>query len=318
MSATLVRLAPPTLEDARAAAAVAVDRGAGMVMLFGSVARGEANADSDIDLIVVFDDLGCYRDRGDVKKEIDAEASAATGYDVRAHVTDRAEWRKRSTEVTASFEASLSGDLISLYEAMPETDIDWRKKIKLPDGNLKEAETRFRDVVVHISGTARWLLPSESETESGDERERLDRMRRLCGESGRAVEAAAKTLVALGGASPERTHSIAVLLGQMPDRTLAGQVEEQLTGSGVLTLAHISDWHTESNYADDIETQWAEAESQKAAMVTAATRCAQMARDRYVAAGGDDTKLLESLDRNFGYINRDAPAALGDEAVPFP
>lgn len=91
-----------------------------MVMLFGSVARGEATADSDIDLIVVFDDLGCYRDRGDIKKGIDAVASAATGYDVRAHVTDRAEWRKRSTEVTASFEASLGGDLISLYEAMPE------------------------------------------------------------------------------------------------------------------------------------------------------------------------------------------------------
>ena len=310
MTATLARPAPPTLEDARVAAAVAVDRGAGMVMLFGSVARGQATADSDIDLIVVFDDLGCYRDRYDIKKEIDAAASAATGYDVRAHVTDRAEWRKRSTEVTASFEASLGGDLISLHEATPETDINWGKKIKLPDGNLKEAETRFRDVVIHISGTARWLLPSESEIESGDERERLDRMRRLCGESGRAVEAAVKTLIALGGASPERTHSIAALLGQMPDQALAGQVEKLLTRRGALTLAQISDWHMKSNYSDDVEIQWAEAESQKSAMVAAATGCAQMARDRYVAAGGDDTKLLKTLDRNFGYIKRDAPAAL--------
>lgn len=318
LTTTLARMAPPTLEDARAAAAVAVDRGAGMVMLFGSVARGEATADSDIDLIVVFDDLGCYDDRYEIKKEIDAAASAATGYEVRAHVTDRAEWRKRSTEVTASFEASLGDDLISLHEAAPETDIDWGKKIKLPDGNLKEAETRFRDVVVHISGTARWLLPNESEIESGDELERLDRMRRLCGESGRAVEAAVKTLVALGGASPEHTHSIAVLLGQMPDRALAGQVEELLTGSGALKLAHISDWHTKSNYADDVETQWAEAENQKAAMVAAAIRCAQMARDHYVAAGGDDTKLLKTLDRNFEYINRDASAALGDETAAFP
>lgn len=59
----------PTLSDARRAAdAIARARpDVALVMLYGSVARGEATEDSDIDLAVVLNDLGDYWDRRDIQ-----------------------------------------------------------------------------------------------------------------------------------------------------------------------------------------------------------------------------------------------------------
>ena len=47
----------PTLDDARRAAQALVDAGVGEVWLYGSVARGESEPGSDIDLVAVLDDL---------------------------------------------------------------------------------------------------------------------------------------------------------------------------------------------------------------------------------------------------------------------
>ena len=52
--------AAPTIDDARRAGQALTDAGAREVMVSGSVAKGEAGPYSDIDLVVVFDDLG-YR-----------------------------------------------------------------------------------------------------------------------------------------------------------------------------------------------------------------------------------------------------------------
>ena len=47
----------PTVADAQRAADGVADSGAGRVLLFGSVARGDAHHDSAIDLMVIYDDL---------------------------------------------------------------------------------------------------------------------------------------------------------------------------------------------------------------------------------------------------------------------
>ena len=56
--------AAPTIDDARRAGRALTDAGAREVMVFGSVAKGEARPYSDIDLVVVLDDLD-YRSRRD-------------------------------------------------------------------------------------------------------------------------------------------------------------------------------------------------------------------------------------------------------------
>ena len=56
--------AAPTIDDARRAGQALADAGAREVMVFGSVAKGEARPYSDIDLMVVLDDLD-YRSRRD-------------------------------------------------------------------------------------------------------------------------------------------------------------------------------------------------------------------------------------------------------------
>ena len=56
--------AAPTIDDARRAGQALADAGAREVMVFGSVAKGEARPYSDIDLVVVLDDLD-YRSRRD-------------------------------------------------------------------------------------------------------------------------------------------------------------------------------------------------------------------------------------------------------------
>ena len=52
----------PSLDDARRAADAVTVEGVCRVLLFGSLARGEQTPDSDIDLVVILDDLD-YRTR---------------------------------------------------------------------------------------------------------------------------------------------------------------------------------------------------------------------------------------------------------------
>ena len=47
----------PTADDARRAAEVLLQAGVGTVLLYGSVARGDATEHSDIDLIAIYDNI---------------------------------------------------------------------------------------------------------------------------------------------------------------------------------------------------------------------------------------------------------------------
>ena len=78
-----------------------MDVGVGEVWLYGSVARGDFGAGSDIDLVAVLDDLD-YRRRVRVKSELQEVARSACGRRVEVLVTDRVEWRIQREQVTAA------------------------------------------------------------------------------------------------------------------------------------------------------------------------------------------------------------------------
>ena len=292
------------------------DQGAARVLLFGSLARGACGPDSDIDLVAIFADLGDYSERRAVRNRLEEAARAAAGHRVDLHVTDFPEWTKRTTEVTASFEASITGETLVLADRELSVTPDWGKEIGLKDNNLDEAGQRFGEIQMDCRELANHLLPDEFEVmadASDTERYRLHRMRQICGDASRAIENALKTLVALEGTSPKKVHNIDGLLAQMRDRHLAEGVRRSVTDTG-LTAKRITDWHVKSNYADDIEVQWVEAEADKTAMVNLAGTCATAAADAYRAAGGNP-RLLHRLQEALDRIMRDGPDALGEAPV---
>ena len=95
----------PTLADAATAAEALVAGGAEEVLVFGSVARGDAGAGSDIDLVALFADIE-YSQRRRLKSRLEEAAMAAVGrWPVQVVVTDRLEWRARVENVSSSFES---------------------------------------------------------------------------------------------------------------------------------------------------------------------------------------------------------------------
>ena len=64
----------PSRVDAEAAAAALVAAGVEEVLLFESVARGDATVDSDIDLVAVFADVD-YSERDARRRELEASTS---------------------------------------------------------------------------------------------------------------------------------------------------------------------------------------------------------------------------------------------------
>ena len=149
--ALVTRRAAPTLEDARRAAQALVDVGVGEVWLYGSVARGESEPGSDIDLVAVLDDLD-YRRRVRVKGELQEVARSACGHRVEVLVTDRVEWRIQREQVTASFASAISYDIMLLAcGSNTGVEVDWGKDQVLPTSNDELALERLRGVLLNLT-----------------------------------------------------------------------------------------------------------------------------------------------------------------------
>lgn len=102
-------VAAPTIDDARRAGRALTNAGAREVMVFGSVAKGEALPYSDIDLVVVLDDLD-YRSRRDTACALEDLAADAVGQSIDVWLTDVPEWAAQN-RCAASFAAAIRADL---------------------------------------------------------------------------------------------------------------------------------------------------------------------------------------------------------------
>ena len=162
-------MAVPDLAAARRAAQELVGAGAGRVLVFGSVARGEATEDSDIDLVAVFDDLGDYSTRAKRRCALEAKAREAAGCPVDVMVTDAPEWAVRTTKVPCSVEARVVGDAVVLADAGSHARIDWDKEIGLPADPAAELESRFSDMSRAVLRLKRHLRPDEYELAAIDD-----------------------------------------------------------------------------------------------------------------------------------------------------
>ncbi len=258
----------PTLAEAERAAKVVAGEGAGRVLLFGSVVRGEAHRHSDIDLMVIYDDLD-YAVREDMKVELERLARAEVGCPVNVHLTDRPEWKMRTEQVVTSFESRVKGHALLLVDREPG-EVDWDKEMVMATSDDEEAVKRLRQVANALEGIETGFVPTFSQRlreESGHQMAAFAsyerRLARGCAAGHLAVETSVKALIHLTS-SPEAQpwgHQIDNLLPQLPEPHRS-EIESRLDRAGVDELQR---WQEQARYerfvpgTADVFTEIAEA-----------------------------------------------------------
>ena len=241
----------PTMAKAERAAKVMASAGAGRVLLFGSVARGEAHPHSDIDLMVIFDDLD-YPRRQDLTMELERLARAEVGFAVDVHLTDRPEWKMRTEQVATSFENRVKDQALLLVDKEPG-DINWDKEMVKPESDYEEALERLSQVGNALVGIQTNLVPSEYQRlmeQTGQEMEAFavyeQRLALGCAAGHLTVETAVKTLIHLS-APPQAQpwgRDISNLLPQLP-QPHKNEIEKRLAEVGVKNLQR---WQQQAHY----------------------------------------------------------------------
>ena len=241
------------------------------VLLFGSVARGTATADSDIDLVAIFADLD-YGGRHARRRELEAAARAVVSWPVQVHVTDRPEWRARVEKVSTSFERRIADASVLVASAADEAPVDWGKEMVLPMSNPQEA-LRYFDarVIPRLRDVAGAATRDHAESDpylspARRERARLQRLATLCTSAALTAETSLKGLAVLYG-DPTPTerdlkrngHKIALI----PEKHVpeAQQTEAQAIFDRLgVDLDVLSEWRERNTYPDDLEVLHDDAE----------------------------------------------------------
>lgn len=241
----------PGRVDAERAAALLVSEGAGKVLLFGSVARGEASEESDIDLVAIYDDLD-YEERFARKRELSKLARETIGYPVDVLVTDRPEWKIRTQEVVTSLESRIADYGVVLADRGAGHHVEWDKEMVLPTNGREAALRCLREVSSALRTLEMFLKPSDDESSarrSGDTEEavylEVVRFEGACGQVQRAVESAIKALVHLAGRRRElRGHNIGELAAQLVE-PYRRDVDGLMAGADA---AEMTRWQQDSRY----------------------------------------------------------------------
>lgn len=190
------RTAVPTRADAHRAADALSAIGARQVLLFGSVAQGDPNLESDIDLVAVFDDLGDYRRRQDIETQARKAVEDSYGWACDILITDRVEWSVRS-KLATTVEAEIAQSCRVLLDLPVAGPIDWDKPIGRPADDAQEAAAELRLAIRHMRVVCEYARGTRGEHDAQKARDdarietaRYDRMRVLCERSHSAASAA--------------------------------------------------------------------------------------------------------------------------------
>ena len=244
-------MAAPDLDAARRAADEIIDAGAGRVLLFGSVARGDATEHSDIDLVAIYDNLD-YTQRTRRRRALESRAGDAAGCRVDVMVTDAPEWAVRTARVPCSVEAGIAADAVELADAGAHDRIAWDKKIGMPADPAAELEARFTDMSDAIVALTEHLHPMRAEAD-GDRAEQAAledvRFARAMGEIAIIAESAAKaTHLVTVGAPPPHDHRISVPLREQP-----AQVRDAFAAAAgsAVDLDELHVWRHGATYSAD-------------------------------------------------------------------
>ncbi|WP_419924017.1 nucleotidyltransferase domain-containing protein [Candidatus Poriferisocius sp.] len=247
----------PSVGDARKAAErISRDLDPAEVLVFGSVARGCSTGGSDVDLVVVFDDLGDYTQRRYLAHQARTAAEQATGFPCDVRVTDRAEWCVRTTRCRSSFEAHIASCALTLTSRPPKTPIDWDKKIGKPATDEQQAAAALAAAAHSLTTIFASLSPSSYEADAAAEgdtatarRFRRARLLGVCEHAQIAMETSLQALVCARQAPhPENARDIRGLIDAARDLLGPAQVAPIEAALGPLTPDQISIWRHTSTY----------------------------------------------------------------------
>ena len=289
LMATTTALAPTAQEAQRAAECLAA-AGVGRVLLFGSVVRGSATVGSDIDLVAIFDDID-YRERLGIRSALCAAAEGVVDSPVEVFVTDRAEWRRRTEEVSASFEAGIVSSAVVLVDR-PAGAVRWDKEIGLADNNTDEALGRLDEASKALHSMRARMLPDDWEiTQPQQDHVTRWRLIDVCSAGAMAAETALKALAASHGIPAPHKHRIDLLVPLAGPRT--DDVRSALADLETSTVARVSEpygdlsiWRAAGTYiADRPDTNLDTVAAMAPVVAQAATSVTAIAADElYVLA----------------------------------
>ncbi len=260
----------PTIADAvRAANALKATINPIEVLLFGSIARGVQTSGSDLDLVIVFDDLGDYARRYELKHEAKAIIARATGMFADVRITDRLEWLIRTKQCKSTFESSIASYAIKVFSRPPISPINWHKEIGMAPTDARQAVSSLNNSIRAFDSILRCLRESNAyaTTAEGsftvqpisaddlfDDVVDLEHSRILdiCAYSQMAMETCLKALIhALQGKHPHRTHMIEDLV-QHASKQLSTQDAAELEACvEQIVPENVSAWLEVSSYPDD-------------------------------------------------------------------
>ena len=244
----------PTVREAQQAAECLASAGVGRVLLFGSVARGSATVGSDIDLVAIFDDID-YRERLAIRSELCAAVESAVDRPVEVFVTDRAEWRRRTREVSASFEAGIASSAMVLVDR-PAGAVRWDKEIGLADSNTDEALGRLDEASKALHSMRARMLPDDWEIAHPRDHVTRWRLIDVCAAAAMAVETALKALAASHDTPAPHKHRIDLLVplaGPRTDdvRAALADLETSTVARGDAPYGDLSVWRSAGTYIAD-------------------------------------------------------------------
>ena len=296
--------AAPTLDDARAAGRALAGAGARQVLAFGSVARGDAEPHSDIDLVVVLDDLD-YRGRRSAAQQLRAVAENAAGRRVDMWLTDAPEWAVQNRRA-ASFAAAIRDDLVAVAGCdRDDSAIRWDKQQVMAASDTDDAFRRLREAGQQLNRLAGAHRPGHREREAaaGDEdlhhELRADRLVQACTAAAMAIGSAFKALGTDAQIDPRllyRNHHVAPIVEELDaeDRAAAGTI---LTAA--VTADSVVAWRTLGDYfpaPDDPQPEDLATVAYTTAIAAAAAAAAQHAGDKLARLHGRRA-VNDSIDR---------------------
>ena len=246
--------AAPTIDDARRAGQALTDAGAREVMVFGSVAKGEARPYSDIDLVVVLDDLD-YRSRRDTAYALEDLVADAVGQPVDVWLTDVPEWAAQN-RCAASFAAAIRADLMPVaVRDGDDSAIRWDKEQVMATSDTEAAWRRLEEVRTQLQRLARRHHPDDRERQAHaagriDDYHDLqaDRLVEACTAAAMAIESAFKALGTEAQIDPgllHYNHRIGLIVDELPK---GDQVAAGLIFAGPVTAQNVSAWRTLGDY----------------------------------------------------------------------
>lgn len=252
----------PSLADARlAAVALGEALDPGEVLLFGSVAQGAQGPGSDLDLVLVFDDLGDYADRRSIAERARQTVLGATGFGCDVRVTDRPEWEIRSKRCRSTFEAHIASHAVTLVSRPPRGGIDWDKEIGMAPSDAEQAARSLNNAVNALTKLLLALGPSINERDAllaGDSYEadslKHSRLLSVCEQSQTVMETSLKSLVhALEGDHPGKIHGISQLLDAAGEHLPPSAAHRLTACLGPISPQEASVWREAGTYPDDID-----------------------------------------------------------------